>query len=292
MFRLMKNSLRVLAFVLFAAWSIRAAEKAAGIGGSFKGPIGLQMYSLRFYAPSNAVAKLDKAKELGFNAIEGGGLPKMSPAESVKAIEQHGLKLVSTGSDFAKLKSDPDSVVAQAKALGVKYVMCAWIPHPKGKFSEKEAREAIEVFNKAGEKLKNAGITFTYHCHGYEFQPFGDGTLFDLIVKETKPEFVSFEIDVFWAAQGGADPARLIEKHGSRFKLMHVKDLRKGAAINSTGGGPDEDSVPVGQGQVDWRAVLKAAQKAGVEYYFIEDEAKNAVDQIPQSLRYLEGLKW
>jgi sugar phosphate isomerase/epimerase len=94
-------------------------------------------------------------------------------------------------------------------------------------------------------QVQEAGITFTYHCHGYEFQPFGDGTLFDLIVKETKPDSVFFELDVFWAQQGGADPARLLEKHGSRFKLMHVKDLRKGAAKNSTGGAPDEDSVPV-----------------------------------------------
>ena len=288
----MKSWLGVVGTCVFVTLSVGAAEKSRGTGAYFKGPIGLQMYSLRFYAPSNAVAKLEKAKELGFNAIEGGGLPRMSPQESIKVIEQHGLKLVSTGADYNRLKNDADAAVAQAKALGAKYVMCSWIPHSKGKFSEKEAREAAAVFNAAGEKFMNAGITFTYHCHGYEFQPYGDGTLFDLIVKETKPEFVSFEIDVFWAQQGGADPAKLIEKHGSRFKLMHVKDLKKGAAINSTGGGPDEDSVAVGQGQVDWAAVLKAAQKAGVEYYFIEDEAKNAVEQIPQSLRYLEQLRW
>jgi sugar phosphate isomerase/epimerase len=190
------------------------------------------------------------------------------------------------------LKSNPDALVEQAKKLGVKYVMCAWIPHEKGHFSEKNAREAIDVFNIAAAKFKAAGITFAYHCHGYEFQPFGEGTLFDLIVKETKADSVFFELDVFWAQQGGADPARLLEKYGSRFKLMHVKDLKKGAAKNSTGEAPDEDSVPVGQGEVDWKAVLKAAEAAHVEHYFIEDEAKEAVEQIPKTLRYLEGLRW
>jgi sugar phosphate isomerase/epimerase len=293
----MKAFLWVIAAVVGGALLANAAgpsgpARAAGTGPSFKGPLGLQMYSLRFHTATNALAKIDKARELGFRAIEGGAPRGMLTPEFLKNLEQRGMKLVSTGSDYARLKNDPDSVVDQAKALGAKYVMCSWIPHDKGHFSEKTAREAAQVFNAAGEKFKNSGITFTYHCHGYEFQPHGDGTLFDLIVQETKPEFASFEIDVFWAAQGGADPAKLIEKHGSRFKLMHVKDLRKGAAINSTGVAPDEDSVAVGQGQIDWPAVLKGAQAAGIEYYFIEDEAKNAVQQIPQSLRYLESLKF
>jgi sugar phosphate isomerase/epimerase len=287
----MKALLTTLA-CLFLLTSAIAEDKPAGTGKSFKGPLGLQMYSLRFYAPSNAVAKLDKARELGFRTIEGGASGRTPAEEYLKLVEQRGLKLVSTGCDFATLKREPESVVAQAKKLGAHYVMCSWIPHAKNQFSEKEAREAIQVFNKAGKSLKEAGITFAYHCHGYEFQPYNGGTLFDLIVEETRPELVSFELDVFWAAQGGADPAKLISKHGSRFKLMHVKDLRKGAAINSTGSAPDEESVPVGQGSIDWVAVLKAAQKAGVEHYFIEDEAKNAVDQIPQSLRYLETLEW
>jgi sugar phosphate isomerase/epimerase len=272
---------------------VLAADNAPGTGPSFKGPLGLQMYSLRFYSPNNLLAKLDKVHEFGLKTIEGASPPSgMSLDEFFKELDKRGITLVSTGVDFAKLKSNPDALVEQAKKLRVKYVMCAWIPHDKGRFSEKNAREAIDVFNIAGPKFKAAGISFTYHCHGYEFQPFADGTLFDLIVKETKPDSVFFELDVFWAQQGGAEPAQLLEKYGSRFKLMHVKDLRKGAAKNSTGGAPDEDSVPVGAGQVDWKAVLKAAQAAHVEHYFIEDEAKNAVEQIPMTLRYLENLQW
>lgn len=294
----MKSSLTFLcaAAVLYSSGTAftRAADGShpAGIGPSFKGPIGLQMYSLRFYAPTNAEAKLDKARELGFTAVEGGPPPRTSAEDYLKALSARGIQLASTGADYARLKTNPDAAVEQARKLGAKYVMCPWIPHEKGKFAEKNAREAIEVFNAAGEKFKAAGITFTYHCHGYEFQPLGDGTLFDLIVRETRPEFVSFELDVFWAAQGGADPAQLLAKYGSRFKLMHVKDLRKGAAINLTGGGPDEDSVAIGDGQIDWSAVLKNAQSAGVEYYFIEDEAKTAVEQIPRSLKFLENIRW
>ena len=79
------------------------------------------------------------------------------------------------------------------------------------------------------EKLKAAGLRFAYHPHGFEFQPWKEGTLFDLMVAETKPEFVSFELDVFWAVHGGADPVKLLQRYGRRFDLMHIKDLRKGA---------------------------------------------------------------
>ncbi len=287
------KSLYGAVFGVFLSWNLFAAGADAGVGPSFKGPLGLQMYSLRFYSPTNLLSQIDKVHEYGFKTIEGGAPGRgMSQDEFFHELDKRGIKLVSTGVDYGRLKSNPDAVVEQVKKLGVKYVMCSWIPHDKGVFTEKNAREAIEVFNAAGPKFKDAGIVFTYHCHGYEFQPFGNGTLFDLIVRETKPDSVFFELDVFWAQQGGADPAKLLAQYGSRFKLMHVKDLRKGAAKNFTGGAPDQDSVPVGQGEVDWKAVLRAAEQAHVEHYFIEDEAKDAADQIPKSLRYLETLQW
>jgi sugar phosphate isomerase/epimerase len=271
--------------------SITAHAAAAGTGAYFKGPLGLQMYSLRHHTATNLPATLDKVRDFGFKTIEGGA-GRGGPDEFLKLLDERGLKLVSTGGDYARLKTNTDMVITAAKKLGVKYVICGWIPHQKGNFNEQNCREAIEVFNTAGEKLNAAGLTLAFHCHGYEFHPYKDGTLFDLLVQQTKPEFVSYEIDVFWAQQGGADPAKLIEKYGNRFKLMHVKDLRKGAAINLTGAAPDSDSVPCGQGQVNWPAVLKAAQKAGLEHYFIEDESVEAINQIPITLRYLEQVSW
>src|SRR5688500_11967544 len=152
----MKALLYVIGAIIGGAVVASAAEKVAGIGPSIKGPLGLQMYSLRFHTGTNALAKIDKARELGFRAIEGGAPRGMPAPEFLKNLEQRGMKLVSTGSDYARLKNDPDAVVAQAKALGAKYVMCSWIPHDKGKFAEKHAREAAQVFNAAGEKFRNA----------------------------------------------------------------------------------------------------------------------------------------
>lgn len=91
--------------------------------------------------------------------------------------------------------------------------MCAWIPHKvKGGFTFEEAKKAVDDFNTIGKALKENGITFCYHIHGYEFQPYQDGTLFDYIVKNTNPEYVSFELDILWAYYGGADPVGLTEK--------------------------------------------------------------------------------
>jgi len=257
----------------------------------FTAPIGLQTYTFRRSIGQDPAKVLDTIKSMGITELESGS-GGLTPQEFKKLCDERGLSIPSTGAGYEELVSKTDSVVYKAKALGAKYVMCAWIPHKSGNFSLDNAKKAVEDFNQAGKILKDNGLTFCYHAHGYEFQPHENGTLLDYLIKNTNPEYVSFEMDIMWIHFGGGDPAALLKKYGNRWKLMHVKDLKKGAAINSTGGGPDEDSVAVGQGQVDWAAVLKAAQKAGVEYYFIEDEAKNAVEQIPQSLRYLEQLRW
>jgi sugar phosphate isomerase/epimerase len=141
--------------------------------------------------------------------------------------------------------------------------------------------------------LKKAGYGFAYHPHGYEFQPGPKGTLFDTLDSETDPAVVNFEMDTFWIAWPGQDCVRLLNKYPHRFRLLHLKDLKKGAGPgNLSGSAPDEDSVAVGDGVIPWADVLSAARRQGCVKYYIEDESPDAVKQIPRSLEFLQSLRF
>ncbi len=280
--------------LLLALSLFSLASYAAEPAGSFQGVAGLQLYSLRDEFKRDGVpATLDRAKSYGITEVETAGTYNMSAADFRKELDQRGFKAISGHFQYDALNKDIDAAVRDAKTLGLKYAVCPWISHGIGDFTEADARRAAADFNKWGEAFKKEGITFGYHCHGYEFRPRDDGsTLFDLLMAETKPEFVVFQMDVFWVTSPGQDPVKLLEKYPTRWKLMHLKDMRKGARTGVyTGHAPLEDDVPLGTGQVDWPAVLRTAAKVGVKYYFIEDESPTAATAIPKSLAYLETLK-
>jgi len=158
-----------------------------------------------------------------------------------------------------------------------------------------QARAAIANFNAWGAKLKAAGLGFGFHTHGYEFSPLPDGSsAFDVMMNETDPSLVFCEMDVFWVVQAGIDPVKLLEKYPGRFKAFHIKDMRKGAPTGLyQGHAPASDNVIVGQGVMDWPGIVAAGTKAGVKYYFIEDETADPVGNIPPSIEFLKtvGLK-
>ena len=256
----------------------------------YTAPLGVQTFTFRKSFPNSVEKTLDTIKMLGFTEIEGGG-GKLSPEEFKKLCDARGIKIPSTGAGFEQLMSSPDSVAMRAKALGAKYVMCAWVPHKKGAFNLDDAKKAVDVFNKAGKVLKEQGITLCYHAHGYEFQPYANGTLLDYIFENTNPEYVSFEMDIMWVYFGGGDPVALLKKYGNRWKLMHLKDLKKGTPKDLTGLTPEDNDVPLGTGELDIPAILKAAKAVGIAHYFIEDESGHVMDQVPKSIAYLKSLK-
>ena len=267
-------------------------QHPAGTGPSFKGPIGLQLYSLRDQFAKDVPGTLDQVRAFGFEYVELAGTYNLAPEKFKELLDAKGLKAVSAHFPYEQFRDHVEDVARDAKTLGLEYVGCAWIPHDDP-FDEKTCREAIAVFNRAGEALAKHGLKFFYHTHGYEFQPHGSGTLFDLLMAETKPEFVRYEMDVFWIVHPGQDPAKLLEKYGHRFELMHVKDMKKGTPTGLLTGHTDvTNDVAIGTGLMDWPAIFKAARKAGVKWYFIEDESPTVLEQIPQSLRYLEQVRF
>jgi len=256
----------------------------------YTAPFGVQTYTFRRSIGNDPAKTLDTIKAMGFTEIEGGG-GRIALEDFKKLCDERGISIPSTGADYGQLVRAPDSIVMRAKALGSKYVMCAWIPHENGVLTLENAKRAVEDFNKAGKYLKENGLIFCYHAHGYEFQPYEDGTLLDYIFKNTNPEYVSFEMDIFWIQFGGGDPVALLKKYGDRWKLMHLKDMRKGIKKDLTGGTSQENDVAFGTGQMDIPAILKEAKNIGIKHYFIEDESSNIIEQLPISIAYLKSLK-
>ena len=228
---------------------------------------------------------------MGFRDVEGAGLWKHTAGELRAALDSAGLRCQSAHVQFDQLRDDAPGAFAEAKALGARWVVCPWIPHDKV-FTRDDALKSAEVFNKSATAAEAAGLRFAYHCHGYEMLPSPEGTRFETLAQNTDPARVMFQVDVFHALHGGANPVDLITRYAARVTSLHLKDLKKGVTITKgTATATPEDDVPLGTGQVDWPAVLRAAMKAGASLYYLEDESADPWGHIPRSLEYLRNLK-
>jgi sugar phosphate isomerase/epimerase len=270
-----------------------AAGCASAPGATSSASPGLQIYSLRgLQAEKGLPAVLDKTRDFGFTTIEIGGSYNLKPEVLLSMFRERGLHAVSAHFPWDRWKSDPDGVAAEAKALGLEYAGCAWANH-KPPLDEAQAREVIEVFQKAGAATKKVGIRFFYHLHGFEFVKHGSETLADLLIRGTDPGLVAFQMDVLWVFFPGQDPAAWLLKYPGRWVSMHLKDLKKGVERGALTGKTDvRNDVPLGTGQVDWPAVFAAAKKVGVKYYFIEDESPDVLTQIPLTLQFLRDVRY
>ncbi len=257
---------------------------------SYAQEIGLQLYSLRNEIPKDVPGSLAIVKDWGIKEIEGGSTYGLTIEEFNALCKKNNLNMVSIGAGFDELEKDAAAVAAKAKQFGAKYVMCAWIPHTGNDFTLADTEKAIAVFEKAGKVLAAQGLSLCYHIHGYEFRPYEGGTLFDLMVKRLDPNFVNFEMDVFWVKHPGQDPVALLKKYPQRFPLMHLKDRRIGTPDSQDGHADNETNVVLGSGDVGIAAIMNEARQLGVKHFFIEDESSHAIEQIPQSLAFLKSI--
>jgi len=186
--------------------------------------VGLQLYSLRDQFKDDVPGTLQLINEWGITKIEGGGTYGLPMKEFEALLQKNSLDVVSVGASFGDLESNVQKVIDNAKSFGAKYVMCAWVPHDDNKWALEETIHATDVFNEAGKLLKENGLILAYHPHGYEFRPYKDGTLFDYMAQNA--QHFTFELDVYWAHHGGADPLALMKKYPDKFTLMPLSGRR------------------------------------------------------------------
>jgi len=280
--------------VSMAAALLTASVFAQGVGTSatFKGPVGVQIYSLRNPLKQDGAKALDVLKALNVKYVEIGieSHYGLTQEQMKQALDERGLIPIAAHAGQGFLLDKTEEAIAAARYFGLKYLGVAWASHQKP-LDEAQTLKIAADFNEIGKRLKAAGIQFFYHNHGFEFQPYKDGTLFDLLMAKTDPDLVKFEMDVLWTVFPGQDPVKLLKKYPDRWVLMHLKDLKKDVAGNLSGGTDLTNDVVLGTGQADYPAILKACQEIGIKYYFIEDESPTVLEQLPKSLGYLSKIE-
>ncbi|CAM3499835.1 sugar phosphate isomerase/epimerase family protein [Aquirufa ecclesiirivi] len=264
------------------------AQKPMKINGK---DIGMVSFTYRNSFSKDMAKTLDTLQSQGITDMEFSSLFGKTAQEVRSLLDERGMKCSSFGVSMADALNKTDQVGENAKTLGASFVRVAWIPHT-GPFTLEMAQKTAQEFNQIGKALKEKfDLTFCYHNHGFEFEPYGEGTLFDYLVQNTDPKFVSYEMDILWTFFPGQNPATLLEKYGNRFKLMHLKDLKKGVQGNMSGGTSVENDVALGTGQLNIPEIMKAAKKAKIQHYYLEDESSRYPVQTRQSRTYLSNLK-
>ena len=254
-------------------------------------PVGMELWTYRQLLTKDLPGTLAMIRRSGFRDVETASLYGRDPAAFRKLLDQAGLTCSSFIAGYQRLSQDLDGVIAASKTLGASYILTSEMPH-HGELTEADVKQAAAQFNQWGAKIKAAGMQFGYHPHGFEFVHTPTQTLFDVLAAATTPALVTFELDTFWFAIAGADPAAFLERYPGRFQLLHLKDLAKGTPASASGSAPESASVAVGSGVLRWPDILRAARAAGIARYYIEDESPHAPSQVPVSMACLSRLRF
>lgn len=228
--------------------------------------IAAQLYTLRDYTktPADIAATLAKVAAIGYESVQLSALGPIDPVELRKICDDNGLSICSTHIGFDRMRTDLPAVIAEHEIYGCKY------PGVGGMSSGYTATAAsyhdfAEDASEVGRQLKAAGMTFVYHNHSQEFQHFEDVRGMDILFNDSDPEAFTFELDTYWVQHGGASPVAWINKCAGRLPVIHFKDMRITAERQ-------QYYCEVGEGNLDWPAIIAACEAAKVEWYIVEQD--------------------
>jgi sugar phosphate isomerase/epimerase len=256
--------------------------------------IGVQLYTVRSVLPKQPAETLKAIHDIGYREIEAtyGGLDKIWPQ-----IEASGLKPVSIHLDNTLMNDGKEADLARAidqvKKWGFNYAVFPYLP-PAERGGLEKIRILCDKLNRAGEKCKAAGLRFAYHNHAFEFEPMEGTTGFQVMRERLDKNLCGFELDCFWVSVAGHDPAKLIGELAGRVPLIHLKDKMAGTPVLYKESVERTAFKEVGNGTIDFKAILHAAQAAKVEHYFVEQDQTpgDPVDSLRQSFGHLSKLEF
>ena len=251
-----------------------------GVGSRTLDRIGIQLYTVRRLMERDAAGTLAKLAEIGYREVEFAGLYGKSPRDMRALLDRNRLTAPSGHIGTVEMRGDWERTLADAAALGQRYITCAWIDQ-----ADRTAygyRKIAELFNRSAELARGAGLQLCYHNHDFEFEKAGDIVPYDFLLAACDPQLVKMEMDIFWLVKGGRDPLEYFRRHPGRFPLVHVKDM------DGTG-----KMVDVGKGTIGFRGIFEHSEEAGIEHYFVEhDEPKDPLATARASYDYLRTLEF
>jgi len=226
-------------------------------------PVSLQMYTLRDDAARDFAGTLEAVAKIGYAGVELAGYYDKTAPEVKQILEDNGLIATGTHNPIESLENNLDDVIAFNQTLGSRFVICPYLS-PDRRADIAAYQRLGESFNDIGAKLKEAGITFCYHNHDFEFDKFGgDVYAFDALYAASDPALVQIEMDTYWVKKGGEDPADYIRKYPNRVPLLHIKDMTAG---------DNPTFAEVGEGIMDYPSLFAAAPVGGAQVYVVEQD--------------------
>lgn len=246
--------------------------------------IALQLYTVRNETARDFAGTLRKVADIGYTAVELAGYGGLTASEARAALDDRGLRAVSAHIPVASFETRLEEALAEAGTLGCNYVVVPFLPAERR--GADQIGDLVALLNRAGAAAKQAGLVLAYHNHDFEYQPLSGTageTMLDYLIANTDPEFVAFELDVFWSMVAGVDPISELSRLSGRVPLLHLKDY--------TGATSAESAAPVGAGTLPWPEIVTAANAAGVEWGIVEqDYPTDAFADIATSLTNAKRL--
>lgn len=246
-------------------WGLGAGNWSGALAPRLPGSltsIGIQLYTVRRDLQRDVEGTLARVAEIGFREVEFAGFPRGSGGSLRAMLDRHRLTAPSGHVPLQAIRAEWDRTLDDAAAVGQRYVVVAFIA-PAERRTLDDWKRVAAVFNTAAEASRARKIQFAYHNHDFEFAPL-EGTIgYDVLLAETDPTLVQFEMDLYWITRGGKDPLEYFAKHPGRFPLLHVKDMTPA---------PARGFADLGQGVIDFKRIFRRAGQAGAKHYFYEQD--------------------